>query len=102
MQPTAGPGHDQWSTVVDPSSGDGITLPAAITSFSGLKADMILLLLPPQKQIYLINLRPTKNPDGFDDVSQRGQCRQPHGALKVRTQELGVVWDGAGRHIRQR
>ena len=48
-----------------------------------------------QTVFYLVDTCPTKNPYGLYYVSKGGLCSQAYGALKILTQELGIIWDRA-------
>lgn len=42
---------------------------------------------------YLVDLSPTNNPYGLDQVSERMLCSQTDSAVKVLTQEVSVIWN---------
>lgn len=52
------------------------------------------------KLVYLIDLRPTKNPDSLDYVSEGGLNSQTDSAFKVLAKEVGMIWDRAVRKVK--
>lgn len=64
-------------------------------SSTGAHSSFLQVLL-----VYLVDLRPTNNPDGLNQVSKGGLWCQADSTVQVLTHKVGVIWNRAVRKLK--